>query len=183
MTPFESLGHTSLDLEGCTLVNGLGQGRFSSVFLGSKDAEQVVVKIFPSTLESAHDMVEMEATMLNALKRVGVANVPTFKWTLHKAGFSALAVLPVGLPVLPCPTNARLTPSMMVALVDVVKAAHVLGWVHRDIKPDNIFLDQNDLTKIVLNDWSSAVQAAHSWGHCSSAMDPMQTRGMCLMQG
>jgi serine/threonine protein kinase len=35
---------------------------------------------------------------------------------------------------------------------------HNIGWIHRDIKPDNIYFDSGETSRIVLNDWSSAVR-------------------------
>lgn len=65
---------------------------------------------------------------------------------------------PLGVPVLPCPVGVIVTPAMLLALLQVVEQVHRLGWIHRDIKPDNIYLDHRHTAIIVLNDWSSAAR-------------------------
>jgi len=45
---------------------------------------------------------------------------------------------------------------MIATLVQVIQEVHSLGWIHRDIKPDNIYFDSSDKSRIILSDWSSA---------------------------
>jgi serine/threonine protein kinase len=56
--------------------------------------------------------------------------------------------------VLPC--SVEISSYMLVDLLRVVKYAHEVNWIHRDIKPDNISIAHNEETRIVLSDWSSA---------------------------
>ena len=104
-------------------------------------------------------MATTERNVLTSLSEGGVANIPSFKELHLFADFHALILTPLGIPVLPCPVSADVTPNMLVALLNVVQMAHGLNWIHRDIKPDNIYLDCDDTLRIVLNDWSSAVPA------------------------
>jgi serine/threonine protein kinase len=47
---------------------------------------------------------------------------------------------------------------MLMTLVNVLKHVHKIGFVHRDVKPDNIYIDRKNKQHIILNDWSSAVK-------------------------
>lgn len=96
---------------------------------------------------------------LNSLSGGGVTNIPTFRAFFVQANFSALIITPLGMSVLPYPVSACVTPNMLVTLLQVVQKAHGLNWIHRDIKPDSIYLDREDASRIILNDWSIAVRA------------------------
>lgn len=158
ISPVEELGFVTFDIPNWQLLNGLGSGRFSSVYScrSSQSQEIVVLKVFGENL--AH-MAVTERTVLTSLSTGGAINIPSFRELHTYDKFCALIVTPLGLPVLPCPVHADVTPSMFVALLQVVQTAHSLDWIHRDIKPDNIYLVKNDISRIVLNDWSSAVHA------------------------
>jgi len=65
--------------------------------------------------------------VLTSLNEKGVANIPSFKELHLFADFHALILTPLGIPVLPCPVNADITPNMLVALLNVVQMAHNLN--------------------------------------------------------
>lgn len=46
---------------------------------------------------------------------------------------------------------------MLIAMLKVLQEAHKQNINHRDVKPDNIYLNQSDNGNIVLSDWSSSV--------------------------
>jgi serine/threonine protein kinase len=158
VTPLPELGFVSSLPGDWKLLNGLGRGRFSAVFScfqTSLPTQHNVIKIY----DGSHDVLLMacrEWGVLRELREAGIQHVPEPMELLREV--PALIVTPIGVPVLPCPIHVRLTNSMFVTLLEVVRVAHRLGWGHRDIKPDNIYLDCGDLTKIVLNDWSSAAR-------------------------
>lgn len=106
------------------------------------------------------NMAEGERDLLLALSAQSVGNIPLFRELYSCEAFHALILTPLGLPVLPCPIHADITPAMLVTLLRVIRKVHNMGWIHRDIKPDNIYLDQGSLSHIVLNDWSSAARAS-----------------------
>jgi len=158
IAPIEDLGFVTFDVPNWRLLDGLGRGRFSSVFScrSTQSDEVVVLKVFRGNIMH---MATTERNVLTSLSEGGVANIPSFKELHLFADFHALILTPLGIPVLPCPVSADVTPNMLVALLNVVQMAHNLNWIHRDIKPDNIYLVRADTSRIVLNDWSSAVPA------------------------
>lgn len=155
--PVEELGFVSFDVPNWQLLNGLGQGRFSAVFSCRhvETDEVFVMKVFRG--DTRH-MAETERTVLQSLSEEGVANIPSVQEFHFCDSFSALILTPLGVSVLPCRGRTIVTPAMLVALLQVVQGAHRSQWIHRDIKPDNIYLDQRDSSRIVLNDWSSAAR-------------------------
>jgi hypothetical protein len=158
ISPVEDLGFVTFDVPTWRLLNGLGRGRFSAVFScrSSQTNEVAVLKVFRG---NAMHMATAERTVLTSLSAGGVTNIPSYRELHLCEDFHALILTPLGVPVLPCPVHADLTPIMLVLLLKVVQKAHNLDWIHRDIKPDNIYLDHEDTSRIVLNDWSSAVHS------------------------
>jgi serine/threonine protein kinase len=144
----------NLNLPEWELVSGLGCGRFSTVYLGKKTAgPEMAVKIFGNGYE---DMCQNELVTLNLFKSAGRPNVPIVQEELRNGKFRALAVLPIGIPVLPA--SDFITAGMLEQVLAALEFAHQNNIVHRDVKPENIFLDQTDHSKIILNDWSSAAR-------------------------
>lgn len=156
--PVEDLGFVTFDVPNFQLLEGLGKGRFSTVFSchPTQSNDIFVMKVF---MGDTRHMAEKERDVLNSLSGGGVTNTPMFRELFVQANFSALILTPLGVSVLPCPLSAQVTPNMLVTLLQVVQKAHDLNWIHRDIKPDNIYLDNQNTSRIILNDWSSAVPA------------------------
>jgi serine/threonine-protein kinase len=71
-------------------------------------------------------------------------------------------------------------------LLDVLAAAHARGIVHRDIKPDNVFLTTSGALKVLdfgiarLREWSTARKATNNGGTMGTPafMAPEQARGL-----
>ncbi len=158
ITPIEDLGFVTFDVPNWPLLDGLGRGRFSSVFScrSTQSNEVAVLKVFRGNIK---DMANTERNVLTKLREGGVTNIPSFIELHFCDEFYALILTPLGIPVLPCPLSADVTPKMLLTLLKVVQMAHNLKLIHRDIKPDNIYLVSTDTSRIVLNDWSSAAPA------------------------
>jgi serine/threonine protein kinase len=162
VTPVEDLGYVSFDVPNWQLLNGLGRGRFSSVYScrhasNTNDIDDIaVLKVFRG---DTAELADFERYVLTSLREGGLTdNIPSVIDLYTHPTFHGLILTPVGVPVLPCPIGADITPYMLVTLLRVVQQAHMARWIHRDIKPDNIYLDRRNTAKIILNDWSSAAE-------------------------
>ena len=95
-------------------------------------------------------------------------NVPYFVKKLDVCNKSALIVSPAGDKVLPLSHSVRVNRTDFVKLLYVLKYAHGLSICHCDVKPNNIFKDQNG--RIILSDWSSVATTGVSepWARTSS---------------
>lgn len=147
-----------LNFSGCTLIEGLGRGRFSSAYLCHFETvtgiEKKVIKLFGN-----QEMGDNEISILKKCQKRRIDNVPIIHCRYRTDDLLALVVTPVGLPVLPV-SQYYITPRMILDLLSVLEHVHDrLGYVHRDVKPDNIYLDSADPRKIILSDWSSACEA------------------------
>ena len=157
--PVGELGYVTFDVPGFPLWSGLGRGRFSAVYKCECSALPVGVGVMKVFTGMARDdaMSTIEVTVLTELYNKGVrVNIPRVVQHVETTTFNAIVLTPVGIPVLPC--AYLVTPKMLMDLLTVLRTAHDLGWIHRDIKPDNIYLDQSHTDTIVLTDWSSAAK-------------------------
>lgn len=162
-----ALGFTSVVVPGYKVGRGLGYGAFSDVYtcrrIGDAPAsparwtDNLVMKVFDFGLQP---LAETEVEVLMSLSTTAASNhVPRLVESLHTEDKHVLILSPVGEAILPCPFDVHVTPAMRIALLHTVRAAHQAGWIHRDIKPDNIFVDHAQRRRIVLNDWSCAAPA------------------------
>lgn len=151
-----SVGFTLPLIDDVTISSALGSGRFCNVYVASQTGSgnrDVALKVYDS--ENAY-VADAERKTLTVL--AGCSHVPNIvEWREQTvSGYCVLAVLPIGLKVLPCAFPTALSGTQYCALLAAVKYAHEKGIVHRDIKPDNIYLDQENKSRIILNDWGSS---------------------------
>ena len=109
----------------------------------------VAVKIFE---ENYRNMRDYECETLRKMEPNN--NVPSVVKKVDVHDKPALIVCPAGDKMLPLQHVVRSNSTDFVALLHVLKHAHSLEICHRDVKPYNIFKDQNG--RIILSDWSSA---------------------------
>ena len=154
------IGYLEPQVENTQLIRALGRGVSSSVYEGIHGNKTVVVKIFKKNHEKSFCA---EKFALEQLQKNKVAGVPTFKATVKvnnsgdcEVWSGAILVTPKGEPLRTFGLNGELIQgSHLKDLVQIVKAAHDLGLLHRDIKPDNMFLFKKTF---FLNDWSSSIK-------------------------
>ncbi len=140
------------EVPGWNLVSGLGAGKFSRVYAAKTETSDFhVLKFLPRGYGGMGNNEHVILTQLANHK-----NVPTVIEFLQLADdASALILTPVGEPILPATT--LFSPSIIFCTVlEVLEFAHNMNIIHRDVKPNNIFLDKSK-NKIILNDWGSAV--------------------------
>jgi serine/threonine protein kinase len=162
--PLDRVGFAEITIPGWRAIEGLGSGRFANVYLYEQDNKEAAAKIY-ETENCA--MQEMEIGLLNGILR-DCTNAPNIIESVE-ANISARKYLvtivgPVGLSSLGLEEHAFFKPSQAVALLAVLEHVHKNEIVHRDVKPDNIYFDRNDLDRIILSDWSSAAKLGQRCG-------------------
>jgi serine/threonine protein kinase len=164
------------EVEGYTILNGLGTGRFSRVYEVNNDktsSSSIVAKCFQFPF---HEKGGHEKEILTLLQNHNIANIPKCQDLVvgpdSSSSSSVLILSPVGIPIIFASQNNFITPNMILTLLDVLQFAHNLNIVHRDVKPENIFLNRNNLNEIILNDWGSAVR-----------LDLLENDGECDYEG
>jgi serine/threonine protein kinase len=150
------------EVEGWSIINGLGTGRFSRVYEvkrnGNQDSSSFVLKFLT---DENREMGRHEARILRDLQQAEGENenVPKVYNSIDNGRYYALVVSPVGIPIILASQSNIITSVMIVTLLDVLSFAHEkLYLIHRDVKPENIFLNKNNPNQIILSDWGSAAQ-------------------------
>jgi hypothetical protein len=116
----------------------------------------VAVKLFQTIHE---DMRDHECHVLITLQ--GCMNVPVVvRSNLSVCDRPGLILSPAGKPVLPVRRGVCTKNVHYVKLLEALQFAHRHKICHRDVKPQNMFVDDNQ--RIILNDWSSAAYTGMS---------------------
>jgi serine/threonine protein kinase len=147
-----ALGYEALSVQGVSILEYLGRGGSCVALKGKLDSgetDDVVVKVFDDA-----EAMNNEKRTLNTLS--GIENISTCLGVFDvlvdgKPSIkTALVCSPVGDVVLPIKSGRSTKGSHLSDLVTILKQAHEKGIVHRDVKPENVFL-VNDT--VLLNDW------------------------------
>jgi hypothetical protein len=151
----EALGLVMDVVDGWHLQRGLGKGHFARVYAATQENDnsstEYVLKYFAN--EKMISGIQ-ENKILTQLHEAQVPNIPVVEFFFEFPQKCALIVSPVGIPILPAPPNALITPHVICTLLGVLELAHAQGIVHRDVKPANIYLTANN--EVILSDWGSA---------------------------
>jgi serine/threonine protein kinase len=148
-------------IDGWHIKRGLGKGNFARVYTATQENDnnspEYVLKYFAIDKMNSGRQENEILTQLNAAR---VQNIPVVEHFLQFSDKCALIVSPVGIPILPAPSNLLITPQLICKLIVVLESAHSRGIVHRDVKPENIYLTTNN--EVILNDWGSAAPLQRS---------------------
>ena len=127
------------------LTGVLGQGLSGIAYKGKRNEKDVVVKVFA---ESSRCLSEFK--ILTYLRDRGVVNIPTVDGHWNKV----LALMPIGQSFTDVGSaGPTLCPEHVISLVQILRSAHSIGVVHRDVQPSNILCVKGE---VLLNDWGSA---------------------------
>lgn len=174
------MGFKIIDVPRWTVVAGLGCGRFSQVYSckassSSSREGKYALKYFDIEAISKYNV---EITLLNGILKQ-IVNVPKIIDTIHTDTFGALVIAPLGVSCLPCPLESNITPRMLISILKSLQTAHQLNIIHRDVKPDNLYLNRMDNNEIILNDWSSSVEKGFTYPYEGTPLygDPPELDG------
>jgi serine/threonine protein kinase len=152
------------EVERWAITNGLGTGIFSRVYeVTELDAQSTDVYVLKYL--SLHEIGRQEEKTLRQLQAREVSNVPTVHDTVDSIQYYALIMTPVGIPIILASQTNPITQLMALTLFETISHVHSFEIIHRDVKPENILLDRNDLNRIILNDWGSAVTISDANNH------------------
>jgi serine/threonine-protein kinase len=180
------------------LVRLLGRGGMGSVWEATQEdlRRKVAVKLLDPALAADPQQVERfrrEALAAAALGHSNIIAVTDFQWSAGEPPFLVMELLAgesLGARIeregpLPVPTVAFVAAQ----LLDALGAAHAAGIVHRDVKPDNVYLTSlsgvHDVVKVLdfgvakLDGDAKLTQSGAMVG-TPAYMSPEQTRGEAI---
>lgn len=140
-----------------TLERLLGWGGMAAVYVGLHHiGRRDAIKILHEEVAVAPDIrarFEQEAHAVNHLRHPGVVEVRDIDVTDDGCPFLVMELLEGESLASVLGKQERLDPSLMLQYVDevldVLVAAHAGGIIHRDIKPDNLFVCQSGRIKVL----------------------------------
>jgi len=138
------------------IVEAIGAGGMGEVYRAEDPrlGRQVAVKILPATLADDPDALarfRREARAVAALSHPNILALHDFDADagIHFAVMELLEGVPISARIAQGPIAWREAVEIAIAVADGLAAAHGKGIIHRDIKPDNVFLTRDGHVKIL----------------------------------
>ncbi|MCB9741934.1 MAG: serine/threonine protein kinase [Alphaproteobacteria bacterium] len=140
-------------LAGLRVIRELGRGGMGVVYEAQQEVprRRVALKTLPPLRETP-ELVAHLRRELEALARVRHPGVPAVYQLLEHDGLPVLAMeLVRGRPLAETALGASPEERLraLIAVTEVLAAAHALGVVHRDVKPDNVLVDEQGQVKVL----------------------------------
>lgn len=136
------------------ITEELGDGGHAFVFKGVRDGEVAAIKMLKPSVASEENLEKRFKIEVEALKRLDHPGIVGFKDYFFSGGYHYL--------VLECmdagaidhllrvngPIEARYALPIFYKILDGMSFAHSFGYIHRDIKPNNILLNKQGEAKV-----------------------------------
>jgi serine/threonine-protein kinase len=183
-----------------TLEKVLGVGGMASVYLGRHKIGRLdAIKILH--MDIAHSALlrkrfEQEASVVNSFKHKGAVEIRDIDVTEDGAPFLVMELLTGESLSQLVHRDGALAPERVLRIadetLDVLAAAHARGIIHRDIKPDNLFIQEDGSVKVLdfgiarLREGSPDRELKTKTGTTlgtASYMAPEQARGIAEIDG
>ncbi len=138
-----------------TIVAALGRGGMGAVYRArdEKLGRHVAIKTLTRTSLRARLRLEREAKALAALEHSAIVRVFDFVEDSESDLIVVVMELVRGKSLRELVRLNRLEPQRATAIIadvaDTLQAAHRVGLVHRDVKPDNIMVTEDGKTKLI----------------------------------
>lgn len=148
-----------VSINGYTILEALGQGTFGKTYLVEKDDMKYALKVFKNEMIRSRDDVKRIEREIQSLKTVNHHNVVKYVDDgIYTEGFDKYRYLVMefseGQPLSNfIERNKRLTVTqaqrIAIQILDGLRAIHESYLLHRDLKPDNIFISRLGDVKIL----------------------------------
>ncbi len=139
------------------IVRLLGEGGMGRVYLGlhPRIGSRVAVKLLSPLASVDDELVERffaEAELVNKIRHEGIVNVLDLDHLPDGRPFITMEYLdgePLSSTIAKGPMALGMAATIGIEILEALQAAHKCGVVHRDLKPDNIFISPKGRVKLL----------------------------------
>jgi len=139
------------------IVRLLGEGGMGRVYLAlhPRIGSRVAVKLLSPLASVDDELVQRffaEAELVNKIRHEGIVNVLDLDHLPDGRPFITMEYLdgePLSSTIAKGPMALGLAASIGIEMLEALQAAHTCGVVHRDLKPDNIFISPKGRVKLL----------------------------------
>lgn len=128
----------------------VGEGTFGRVFRGinMRSKEEIAIKI---QYKDIANVLRHEAKIYQRLK--DISGIPQIRNFGSDAGFNYLIIDLLECSLFDCVLTHHQTIKYMIDSINIIEKIHVQGILHRDIKPDNFLIKNNEEKTLYLIDF------------------------------